>query len=294
MSTTDRSWPSLPLADWKATCDTLHMYTQILGKIRLMRAPEEPQWAHVALYVTARGLTTSPMPCDERMFQMDLDLIGHKLLIFVNDGQTRSIDLGASVAAFYGDVMRALETPRINVPINTKPQEVPDPIPFEQDTVHATYDRESVERFFQILSRADSIMKEHRAPFRGRHTPVHFFWGTFDLAYARFSGRPLTPPPGANLLMRVGGDAELIDAGFWPGDARFPEPAFFAYHYLKPDGLERAVVEPAQAFWSKELGEFILRYDDVRAAKSPRDALLAFFRSSYNAGVEAAHWDKVQ
>jgi len=294
MTTTDQSWPSLPLADWQATCDTLHMYTQILGKIRLMRAPAEPQWAHVALYVTARGLTTSPMPYEERTFQMDLDLIAHKLLILVSDGKTRSIDLGASVAAFYGDVMRALETLRINVPINTKPQEVPDPIPFEKDTVHATYERKSVERFFQILARVDSIMKEHRAPFRGRHTPVHFFWGTFDLAYARFSGRPLTPPPGANLLMRVGGDAEEINAGFWPGDARFPEPAFFAYAYVKPDGLERAAVQPAQAFWSKELGEFMLRYDDVRAAKSPRDALLTFFRSTFQAGFEAAHWDKVQ
>lgn len=270
------------------------MYTQILGKIRLMRAPEEPQWAHVALYVTARGLTTSPMPYEERTFQMDLDLIAHKLLILVNDGQTRSIDLGASVAAFYGDVIHALETLRINAPINTDPQEVPAPIPFEKDTVHATYDPKSVERFFQILSRVDSIMREHRAPFRGRHTPVHFFWGTFDLAYARFSGRPVTPPPGANLLMRVGGDAEEINAGFWPGDARFPEPAFFAYAYPKPDGLERAAVQPAQAFWNKELPEFMLRYEDVRVAASPREALLDFLRSTFQAGVKAAHWDKIQ
>lgn len=292
MTITQGDWPALPLAEWQATLDTVHMYAQVVGKIRLGLAPAEHEWAHAALYVTARGLTTSPMPYEGRTFDITFDLLGHALYIAVSDGQIRSIRLEPrTVAAFYEAVMEALRSMGINAKIWTMPQEVQNPIVFERDTTHAAYDRAAVERFFHVLSRVDMIMKKHRAPYRGRHTPVQFFWGTFDLAYTRFSGKPATPPPGSNLIMRLSMDAEEISAGFWPGDARFPEPAFFAYTYPKPDGLERAAIEPAKAFWSAQTGLFLLRYEDMRAAPSPERAALDFLGSTYAAGARGAGWE---
>ena len=285
-------WPSLPYTEWQATCETIHMYAQVAGKIRLCLAPPEPQWGHVALYVTARGLTTSPIPYDGRTFEIIFDFIGHSVVIAVSDGQTRSIALvPRSVAAFYQEVVDALRSLGIEVTFSTTPQEVPDPIPFERDTTHTSYDGAAVERFFQVLSRVDMVFKKHRAPYRKRHTPVQLFWGSFDLSYTRFSGRPANPPPKAGLIFRLAMDAEEITAGFWPGYSRFPEAAIFAYTYPKPDGIENAAIQPSAAFWSKDIGEFLLRYEDVRAADSPEEAILQFLRSTYEAGARAAGWD---
>jgi hypothetical protein len=292
MTPDSKAWPALPLDAWRPTCDTLHLYAQIPGKIRLKLAPPEPEWNHVPLYVTARGLTTSPMPYGERSFEIAFDFIMHKLVIAASDGAAKFIDLGPrSVSAFYADVMKGLSECGIEVSISDAPQEMPNPIPFARDEVHASYDREWVEKFFRALVSVDTVFKAHRAPFRGRHTPSQVWWGSLDLGYERFSGRPAQPPPGANLLYRVGADAEQINVGFWPGDDRFLEPAFFAYAYPKPEGLENAVIRPAAAFWSKELGEFLLRYEDVRRSASPADMVMEFARSTYDAAATLAHWD---
>lgn len=291
MSSSADAWPALPLDVWKDTCDTLHLYTQIPGKIRLALSPPEPEWNHTPLYAGARGLTTSPIPYEDRTFEIAFDFIWHKVIIAVSDGQTKFIDLEPrSVSAFYADVMNGLRECGIHVKINDKPQEVPDPIPFPDDHVHASYDRAAVERFWRAMVSIDATFKAHRAPFRGRHTPVQLWWGHFDFAYTRV-GRPVTPPPNAGLLMRVGGDAEQIACGFWPGDEKFPEPAFFAYAFPKPDGLEKAAIKPAAAYWSKDIGEFILRYEDVRKSPSPRDALLEFLSSTYDACAAVLKWD---
>ncbi len=286
-------WPELPLDAWRKTCDTLHMYSQIVGKIRLALAPPEPEWAHVSLYVTSRGLTTSPMPLADRTFQIDFDFIAHKLDVNVTDGQTRSLNLEPrSVADFYQALMGTLGELGIDVAIKTMPQEVPSPIPFPEDRVHTSYDPPYVNRFWQILVRADAIFKEHRAPFRGRHTLVQFFWGTFDLAYARFSGRTAEPPPNANLIMRNSMDAQEICAGFWAGDDRFPEPAFWCYAYPQLEGLERAAISPSASFWSPEMGLFVLRYEDARRSKSPGAAVREFLSSTYDACATLASWDR--
>jgi len=283
----------LPLDAWESTKDTLQLYMQVVGKIRLALAPPEPQWAHVTLYVTSRGLTTGPMPLRNRTLQIDFDFIAHKLILTASDGGSQSLNLTPrSVANFYDDVFALLEELKIVIDINPIPQEVPTPISFEKDTIHASYDRDFVHRFWQILVFADSALKKHRAPFPGRHTPVHFFWGGFDLAYTRYSGRPATPPPTAPWLIRTSMDAEEIYAGFWMGDARFPEPAFGAYVYPKPDGLELVKIRPASAFWNEKIGLFLLRYDDVRKASSPADTVLEFFSSTYAACASCARWDE--
>lgn len=287
----DDAWPSLQLTEWRPTCDTLHMYSQIVGKVRLALSPAEPEWQHVALYVTARGLTTSPIPAGERVFQIDFDFIAHNLEIAVSDGQKRSVALvpPRSVADFYREFMSALSALAIDVKISTMPQEVPDPIRFTEDRRHA-YDPEYANRFFRILSQVDAVFKEHRAPFRRRHTLVQFFWGSFDLAYARFSGRPATPPSN-DVIMRSAMDAEEICAGFWPGDDRFPEPAFWCYAHPKPPGIEQLVIKPSSASWNSKLGEFIFLYDDMRAQANPHEALLGFLTSTFDGCANLARWD---
>lgn len=292
----EQAWPALPLAAWAGTRDTVHMYTQVLGKIRLALTPLEREWANVPLYLTARGLTTSAIPYRERAFQLDLDCVSHTLEIAVSDGRTRSLPLipALSVADFYLRVMTALHGLGIEVRIRPLPAEVKDAIPLDQDRSHASYDPEYVQRFWSILVAIGAVFAEHRAPFRGRHTAVQFFWGTFDLAYVRFSGRPAQPPPNADVIMRVAMDAEEISAGFWPGDERFPEPAFFSYAYPRPPKLEGAALRPAGAFWNEALGLFMLRYDDVRSAPSPRAALRAFLTSTYEAGATFGGWDRAE
>jgi hypothetical protein len=293
MRKTDEMWPALPLAAWKKTRDTLHMYTQVVGKVRLKLAPPEPEFGQVPLYLTVRGLTTSPIPYQERTLAMDFDFIDHRLRIQESGGSTREIALaGQPVKEFYREVLGTLRELGMEVAITTSPSEVADPIPFPEDDRHATYDPEWAERFWRVLVQADMVFKEFRAPFRGRTTPVQFFWGTFDLALARYSGRPAEPPAGADPIRRRAMDAEEVAFGFWPGDDTFPEPAFYSYTYPKPAGIANASLQPAEALWSEKMGEFLLRYEDTRAARSPKEAILAFLESTYAAGADGLGWDR--
>ena len=284
-------WPALPYEAWTDTLETLHMKLQVIGKVRLALAPFEPQWANVPLYVTARGLTTGPMPTGRGAFQIDVDFIDHHVSLVTAAGEARRMALDARpVADFHRELTAALPALGVEARISPIPSEVPDPIPFAEDTVHAAYDAAQAHRFWRVLSEVDLVFREYRAGFRGRTTPVHFFWGTFDLAVTRYSGRPADPPPGADVIMRFSTDAEQVSAGFWPGSPRFPEPAFFSYTYPKPDGIERAEVRPAAAFWSDEIGEFILRYEDVRGAADPARPILEFLDSTYAAGAGLRGW----
>ena len=283
-------WPALPYEQWRQTRDTLHMYAQVVGKLRLALSPFEPQWAHVPLYVSARGLTTSPLPVGPRAIDVELDLVGHELVIRATDGAVARRQLGGAVADFYADVMRMLRDMKVDVSINVKPQEVSDPIPFPDDHTHDTYVPEHAARFFHVLSRVDTAMKRHRASFRGKTTPVQFFWGTFDLALARYSGRAVQAPPGAGLLRRVSGDAEQICAGWWPGDQRVPYAAFFAYAYPAPAGIENVKVRPRQAEWSDSSGEFLLAYDAVRTSPDPDAAIFEFLESTYGEAARLLDW----
>ena len=285
-------WPELPYSEWKDTLETLHMIVQIVGKVRLSLTPFEPQWANVPLYVTARGMTTTPMFYKGLIFQIDVDLIDHLVVIETATGETRPVALAARpVANFYADFMSNLRTLDIHANFRPIPDEVSDPIPFADDTVHSTYQPEWANRFWRVLSQVDLVLKEHRSHFSGRSSPVHFFWGTFDLAYTRYSGRPSVPPPSAGFLERIAGDAEQACAGFWPGHARFPEPAFYAYTYPKPDGLDQQPIEPIEAGWNPDLSEFALPYEEVRKSASPREAILRFFESTYAAGARLTKWD---
>jgi hypothetical protein len=260
--------------------------------VRLSLTPFEPGWANVPLYLTARGLTTTPMAYNGLIFQIDVDLIDHQVLIETARGETRRVVLRARpVADFYADFMSTLSALGIQAEFRPVPSEVDDPIPFAEDATHSAYEPDWATRFWRVLSQADLVLKEHRSHFRGRSSPVHFFWGTFDLAYTRYSGRPNVPPPGAGLIERLSGDAEQSCAGFWPGHSRFPEPAFYAYTYPKPNGLERQPIQPPAAGWNSDLGEFALPYEEVRKNASPRDAILRFFESAYAAGASLTGWD---
>jgi hypothetical protein len=284
-------WPALPYEQWRETRDTLHMCTQVIGKVRLALSPLEPQWANVPLYVTARGLTTSPVPFGLGTLDAEFDLISHRLTLRTSAGGTERVELAPRpVADFYRDVVDALARLSVDVTISGTPSEVRDPIPFAVDRTHHSYDRERANTFFRILSQVDILLKEHRARFLGRTSPVQFFWGTFDLALTRYSGRPATPPPGAGSIYRRSADAEQICAGFWPGDERFPRPAFFAYIYPKPDGVEDIAIAPDTAGWDATLGEFVLSYDAVRASADPRADVLAFLDSTYHACADTAAW----
>jgi hypothetical protein len=285
-------WPALPYEEWRETRDTLHMYTQVVGKLRLALSPFEPQWAHVPLYVTARGLTTSPLRTAAGAIDVELDLRDHELVIRATDGAVNRRPLGGTVADFYRDVMDMLRRMDVDVAITVKPQEVSDPIPFPDDRTHATYIPEQAERFFRVLSRVDLVMKRHRARFRGRTTPVQFFWGTFDLALTRYSGRAVEPAPGVGLLRRVGGDAEAICAGWWPGDERVRHAAFFAYGYPAPEAIEKANVRPPDAAWSAGAGEFLLSYDSARTSPDPEATIDEFLDSTYDAAARLLDWDE--
>jgi hypothetical protein len=293
--TTDGSgqnqWPALPYEEWHETRDTLHMYTQVIGKLRLALSPFEPGWANVPLYVTARGLTTSPIPVGLAAIDAELDLIGHELVIRSSGGGIERRPLGGSVADFYHDVMGALQRLDVDVAISVLPSEVSNPIPFPDDRTHDTYDHQYATRFHRVLSMVDVTMKEHHARFRGRTTPVHFFWGTFDLALARFSGRPADPAPGAGVIARLSQDAEQICAGWWPGDERNRQPAFFAYGYPHADGIERVSVQPAGAAWNSGAGLFLLPYDAARSEADPERAVLDFLDSTYAGAAGLLGWD---
>jgi len=291
-------WPDLPTAAWRETYATLHLWTQIIGKIRLARTPWLNHSWHIALYVSARGLTTSPIPDGDGTFQIDLDFIDHALRISTSDGATRQFALaGHSVASFHAAVMAALAELGIHVAIDEMPNELPEPIPFSQDAQHASYDADAVRRLFQILTSADRVFKQFRTGFLGKASPVHFFWGSFDLAVTRFSGRRAPRHPGGvpHLSDEVACEAyshEVSSAGFWPGSGAIDYPAFYSYAYPEPPGFRTARVRPNAAFFSEALGEFILPYDAVRNAAQPEQALLDFLQSTYEAAANAAKWDR--
>jgi hypothetical protein len=291
-------WPSLPLDAWSPTCATLHLWTQIVGKIRLAQSPWVNHSWHVTLYVTSRGLTTSPIPYGTRTFQIDFDFIRHELAILPSDGGIGIVALQPqSVATFYRRVTEQMEHLNLHVKINMKPNEVPEAVPFDRDETHAAYDREYANRFWRILVQADRVFKRFRARFIGKCSPVHFFWGAPDLAVTRFSGRRAPEHPGGvpNMPDRITREAyshEVSSCGFWPGGGPIPYPAFYSYAYPEPEGFSHVRVKPAIALYSPELREFILPYDMVRQADSPDDALLDFLQTTYEAAADLAKWDR--
>jgi Family of unknown function (DUF5996) len=291
MSDSTSAWPPLPLDAWRDTCDTLHMWTQVVGKIRLELSPNVNHWWGTALYVNTRGLTTSLIPNGDEAFEIQFDFIEHQLDIHTSAGQRQHLSLAPQpVAVFYEKVMTALRSMGVTVTINTKPQEVADATLFEQDYRHAAYDQEYAHRFWRILLSTDMVLNEFRSRFIGKSSPVHFFWGSFDLACSRFSGRPA--PARKGVITSEAYSHEVISAGFWPGGGAIDNPAFYSYTAPAPLGLDREVVRPNAAFWNSAVSEFILMYDDVRTAESPRAALLEFLESTYAAGAKLAKWDR--
>jgi hypothetical protein len=288
----------LPTASWRETYATLQLWTQIVGKIRLARTPWLNHSWHVTLYVTARGLTTSSIPDGRRSFEIEFDFIDHRLLISTSDGLRRQFAFaGHSVASFYERMMAELAALGIDVAIDEMPNELPDPIRFSQDTQHASYDADAVGRFFRILVGADRVFKQFRTAFLGKASPVHFFWGSFDLAVTRFSGRRAPRHPGGvphlpDLVVYEAYSHEVSSAGFWPAGGAIDYPAFYCYAYPEPAGFRTAKVRPDAAFFSEALGEFILPYDAVRTAADPDQALLEFLQSTYEAAAIAAKWDR--
>jgi Family of unknown function (DUF5996) len=291
-------WPELPYAAWKDTRDTLHLWTQVIGKVRLALTPWLNHSWHVALYVTARGLTTSPIPWRGGSFQIDFDFIDHVLWVRTNAGNFRQIMLKpTSVAEFYEDVMIALRELGIDMHITTMPSEIADCVPFDQDTLHAAYDAGCANRFWRILLSASEVFFHFRTGFVGKTSPVHFFWGSFDLAVTRFSGRTAPRHPGGvpHLLDAVAQEAyshEVSSAGFWPGGGPIDYAAFYSYAYPAPDGFSAAAVKPKAALFSKELGEFLLPYDVVRTARDPDATLMEFLQSTYNAAADLGKWNR--
>jgi hypothetical protein len=292
-----RVWPALPFEEWRDTCATLHMWTQVVGKIRLAHAAPANHWWQVALYVTSRGLTTSAMPHGTRHFSIDFDFVDHRLRVETSDGARDSFALqSCTVADFYREVMERLRSLGLDVRIWTMPVEIPDPIPFEQDRTHKSYDRDHAQRFWRVLLRSQNVFERFRSRFIGKVSPVNFYWGSFDLAITRFSGRIAPPHPGApNVGDKVTREAyshEVSSLGFWPGNGGFGRAAFYSYAYPEPPGFAAAPLRPAGAFYSRELHEFILPYDAVRQSSTPDDDLLAFAQSTYDAAAVNARWDR--
>ncbi len=266
---------------------------QIVGKTRLMLTPLENHWWNVPLYVTPRGLSTGSIPYRDRIFDIEFDFLDHRLNLRDSSGNSKSIALRPqSVAAFYEEYLGVLRSLDIDAKINPKPVEISDPIAFSEDRQHASYDPEFAYRFWCILRRCDTVFKVFRARFQGKSSPVHFFWGSFDLAVTRFSGHPAPPRPGADAITREAYSHEVISAGFWPGNGGFGTPAFYAYASPEPVGLQQEIIRPQAALYDTELKEFILKYDDVRLAKSPDEAVLDFLQSSYEAAAKLAGWDR--
>jgi hypothetical protein len=290
---TTGSWPSLKWTDWQATADTLHMWTQIVGKTRLALSPLQAHWWNVPLYVSACGLNTSAMPYGAEFLEITFDFVSHELRFAMSTGATLSTPLRAqSVAEFYREYQRSLAALGLSVDIHPVPVELQHPIPFSEDLEHASYDPQAAHRFWRVLMHADRVFQQFSSRFVGKVSPVHFFWGSFDLAVTRFSGRPAPPREGADAVTREAYSHEVISAGFWPGNGGFGEAAFYCYAAPAPKGLENASIQPAKAVYNKALGEFIYLYDDLLNEPSPDDALLAFLQSSYEAGATLAQWDR--
>src|ERR1700733_12889465 len=288
---TSAPWPQLKWTDWQKTADTLHMWTQIVGKTRLALSPLQAHWWNVPLYVSARGLNTSAMPYGSEFLEVAFDFVSHELKYVMSTGASVSTPLrDQSVAEFYLEYQRSLTALGVSVEIHPVPVELQHPIPFAEDFEHASYDRHAAHRFWRVLMHADKIFQQFSSRFVGTVSPVHFFWGSFDLAVTRFSGRAAPPREGADAITREAYSHEVISAGFWPGNGGYGTAAFYCYAAPVPEGLAGAKVQPDAAGWDKVLGEFIFKYDAMRAAPSPDRALLEFLESAYATAADAAKW----
>lgn len=291
-------WPALPLADWRATYETLHLWSQIVGKTRLALAPMQNHWWQAALYLTSRGLGGTPLPHGAGTVDIDFDFVDHRLVARRSDGAARTLALRpVAVADFYAEYRALLDGLGVDVRIRPRPAEIADAIPFDQDRTHASYDADAAQRCWRVLLQADRVLRAFRGRFLGKCSPVHFWWGAFDLSCTRFSGRPAPPHPGGipNLPDRITREAyshECISAGWWPGGGALDEAAFYAYAYPEPAGLPQAAVRPAAAYYHPVLREFILPYDAVRAAADPDATLMEFLQSTYEAAADLARWDR--
>lgn len=290
---THPTWPSLPLSDWRDTRDTLQMWTQMAGKISLALTPRVNHFWNIAMQITPRGLATPPLPSGDRTLTLTFDFLTHELAIAVSDGTAASLPLKPqTVADFYRDLSATLHRIGVDVRIWPMPVEVPDPVRFDRDTIHRSYDADAARRFWDVVLAITPVLQEFRAEFIGKCSPVHFFWGSFDLAVTRFSGRRAPERPGADSITREAYSHEVISHGWWPGGGPIDEPAFYAYAAPEPDGLKTAAIEPAAAFYSRDLSEFILPYEAVRRAADPAGDLRAFLRSTYEAAARLAGWDR--
>jgi len=286
-------WPALSWNEWAETADTLHMWTQIVGKTRLALTPLQNHWWNVPLYVTAHGLGTSAISCGYDVLDIEFNFIAHELNLRLGSGATRSIALRPqTVAEFYRQYLACLRSLGVSVKINPMPMEVANPIPFDLDTVHKSYDADYAHRFWRVLVDAERVFRKFGTGFLGKISPIHFFWGSFDLAVTRFSGRPAPPRDGADGIQREAYSHEVISAGFWPGNGGYGAAAFYAYAVPTPAELSEAAIRPAAAGWDKALGEFIFKYDALCAEPSPDQALLEFLQSTYDAAADLATWDR--
>ena len=285
--------PALPFESWQDTLATLHLWTQVVGKVRLTLTPLVNHWWNVPFYLTARGMTTSAMPYDSGTIEAQFDFIDHKLIVETSNGRSVAIALAPqSVAGFHQQFMAALAELGVTVKIWTMPCELPNPIRFEDDQIHASYDREAVHQFWRILTWVDQVLKEFRAGFIGKVSPVHFFWGSFDLAVTRFSGRTAPERPGADSITREAYSHEVSSAGFWAGGGEIKCPAFYSYSAPEPAGFAEYKIQPPAAYYHPQMKEFLLSYDEVRAAPDPKAALMSFLQSTYDAAAELAKWDR--
>lgn len=293
MSIESNDWPELDWPSWEKTASTLHMWTQIVGKTRLALTPMQAHWWNVPLYVSARGLSTSAMQTSGEMLDIEFDFVSHELHFRLSTGAALSVPLHAqSVADFFLEFQQCLTLLGVAAHIHSMPVELKDPIRFDQDTVHASYDPDYAHRFWRVLVHADQIFQQFSSGFIGKISPVHFFWGSFDLAVTRFSGRRAPERAGADPVTREAYSHEVISAGFWPGNGGFGQPAFYCYAAPSPAGLAEAKIQPAAAYFDGKLGEFVMKYNDVRKQPAPEKALLAFLDSTYAAAAEKAGWDR--
>ncbi len=291
-------WPLLPYGEWRDTLDTLHMWTQVVGKTKLALCPWLNEWWQIALSLDARGLTTGPMPAGRRSVQVDFDFVGHNLSVRTGDGGVKALPLlPRPVAAFHAELLAALAALGVAVEIDPRPVEVPEPIPFDRDDTHAAYDAAAANRFWRVLASTERVLQRWRSPFVGKSSPVNFYWGSFDLSATRFSGRPAPPPAGAPRFLQLAEDQENFACGFWPGNATlsgfvYGEPAFYAYVYPEPGSFKDATLRPEAAAYHARLGQYVLPYDDAQRAPDPDEAVFAFFTSAYAAAADAAGWDR--
>jgi hypothetical protein len=292
-SSKELEWPALPYAEWKDTCQTLHMWMQIVGKVRLAMSPPMNHWWEVPFYVSARGLTTSAIPYSRGVFEVEFDFVEHVLRIETSMRETDVLELRPqSVADFYSEFLASLKSLGIEVKIWPMPMEIPNPVRFDQDTAHASYEPAYAERFWRILVSLQPIFQEFRSGFIGKNSPTHFFWGSFDFAVTRFSGRRAPERPGADKITREAYSHELSSVGWWPGGGELANPAFYSYVSPEPAGFKDYPVKPEQARYDDQLKEFLLSYDDVRTSPAPRAAILDFCQSTYEAAAKLGNWDR--